>query len=161
MSKLIKNNCARALGVYLQASSQASKDSKVHFDRYHDGAGLSRSDWSSHKTCDRAGSKFRATVGSGFSLNILQIKIKRPQQDGLLNGPQVNPEEKTDVVANQSKSMISRQPWLLSAVRKNHVSYKFYRSRTLLDPAQKVLGTTHLGNSAMRGWMSTLPRLMP
>jgi chemotaxis protein CheZ len=30
-------------------------------------------------------------------------QIKRPQQDGLLNGPQVNPEGKSDVVANQGQ----------------------------------------------------------
>ncbi len=30
-------------------------------------------------------------------------QAKRPQQDGLLNGPQVNPEGKSDVVANQGQ----------------------------------------------------------
>lgn len=30
-------------------------------------------------------------------------QVKRPQQDGLLNGPQVNPEGKSDVVANQGQ----------------------------------------------------------
>lgn len=30
-------------------------------------------------------------------------QIKRPTQDGLLNGPQVNPEGKSDVVANQGQ----------------------------------------------------------
>ncbi len=92
----------RELLVYLQASSQASKDSKVHLIDI-----MMAQDFQ-----DLTGQVIKRVTELAQSLEqqLVQLlieyspdQIKRPQQDGLLNGPQVNPEGKTDVVANQSQ----------------------------------------------------------
>lgn len=88
--------------VYLQTSSQAGKDTKVHLLDI-----MMAQDFQ-----DLTGQVIKRVteLAQNLEQQLVQLlieyspdQIKRPQQDGLLNGPQVNPEGKTDVVANQGQ----------------------------------------------------------
>ncbi|WMW82324.1 protein phosphatase CheZ [Undibacterium cyanobacteriorum] len=87
---------------YLQTSSQASKDTKAHLIDI-----MMAQDFQ-----DLTGQVIKRVteLAQNLEQQLVQLlieyspdQIKRPQQDGLLNGPQVNPEGKTDVVANQGQ----------------------------------------------------------
>lgn len=87
---------------YLQLSSQASKDTKAHLIDI-----MMAQDFQ-----DLTGQVIKRVteLAQNLEQQLVQLlieyspdQIKRPQQDGLLNGPQVNPEGKTDVVANQGQ----------------------------------------------------------
>lgn len=87
---------------YLQMSSQASKDTKAHLIDI-----MMAQDFQ-----DLTGQVIKRVteLAQNLEQQLVQLlieyspdQIKRPQQDGLLNGPQVNPEGKTDVVANQGQ----------------------------------------------------------
>lgn len=87
---------------YLRASSELSRETKAHLIEI-----MMAQDFQ-----DLTGQVIRRVteLAQNLEQQLVQLlieyspeQVKRPQQDGLLNGPQVNPEGKTDIVANQGQ----------------------------------------------------------